>query len=203
MITNLVFKRYNTSVNPPRTELKIVQVNIPELNNGEGWKLETSGEVILEGPATNRVVGFTKKVVPKLVVPTSAIEEKKPTESVAIGVGNEPKWTEVNPGEKFESGVAGTAKLIRRKDKIWIAYRNKTKDTTGPNSIAISDTTKNQFFKSAKENNGGTNFYGFLEEEPAYKYWNTFMDEEYERQRKAVNARRKAQALAAMGLEQP
>ena len=194
MITNLVFKRYNTSVNPPRTELKIVQVEIPELNNGEGWKLETSGEIIVDEVPT-RQVGFTRKAPPKLVVPTSAIEKKTSTECTSSDV----KYDEIAAGEKFNSGVAGTAKLIRKKDRIWIAYRNKTKDITAPNSIAISDNVKNHFFSSVKEIKGGGEF-AFYEGDKYFDYWNSFIDAEYERQRSAVNNNRKTIAQrVAMG----
>ena len=46
MRTNLVFKRTANIEGSPRTEMKIIEVNIPELKSSEGWTLVSSADKV-------------------------------------------------------------------------------------------------------------------------------------------------------------
>lgn len=46
MVTNLVFKRTVTTEGSSRTEMKIIEVDIPELRSSEGWTLVSSADKV-------------------------------------------------------------------------------------------------------------------------------------------------------------
>lgn len=88
--------------------------------------------------------------------------------------------------EKFECGVPGTAKLSRYKGMIRIGYRRgkATLNQTAPNSVCINNSTKQVFFDATK--NESIPYCIQKSKNPElYKYWSSFMDQEYIRQFKA------------------
>lgn len=168
MITNLVFKRVNNNVNPPRTELKIVEVNIPEINSGEGWVLSTAGEVVT-----------VTKLLPK---------EPEPP----ISENSDVKLIQIERGDSFTSDVPGTARLVRKDDKILIGYRKgksaAVRDQTNRNSVCIGDITKVEFFNACKSAHGrNTKDWFLVPGDNGYIEWNNFIDKEYDIQFTRVN----------------
>ena len=54
MITNLVFKRTVNIEGSNRTEMKIIEINVPEIKASEGWTLVSSADKVTMSP---RVTG--------------------------------------------------------------------------------------------------------------------------------------------------
>ena len=161
MKTNLIFKRQLTIDGITRVVTRIVPVDIPQIDPGEGWTL--SGH-------TDVVETVDPSIVYK-VLPAPAVERL-----------DEDSLT------KFESPVAGTAKLVRSKGVIKIVARKgkTTANVTTPNSVCISDVAKTNFFKNCREIHGSDVVYEFsMKTTPAaYDYWNGVIDIEYQRQKK-------------------
>ena len=156
MKTNLIFKRVVKDGVDSRVEMKVVSVEIPEINSNEGWSLVSSCDSI-------NIVDSTSK--------PSAIK-------LAVS------------GDKFISNVEGTARLIRSQDKIFITYRKgkKTLNQTAPNSVCISDSMKQLFFRDIKSTYGSTLVdYALYSDTNIFSKWDKFMDEEYQRQLQMYN----------------
>lgn len=171
MKTNLIFKRIINTNEGSTTQLKVVTVDIPGINKDENWVL--SGQAtdidfsLMERSGTSNVE--TKDVVKENVKPTQLLF-----------------------GSKFESNVVGTAKLVRVRDKIWIAHRKgkATYNETSINSVCIDESIKNQFFEHCKEYRGNnTDIFEFskIKDPNPYQYWSRFMNEEYSRQLEYLN----------------
>lgn len=169
MKTNLIFKRQITIDGVTKVVTRIIPVDIPNINSGEGWTLSghTDALEICEG------------VYAHPVAPENTNTETAPATEV------EASEVEVT---KFVSNIPGTAKLVRSKGVIRIvARRGKTTyNQTTPNSVCINDFTKNEFFKNCREYHGqGSGIFEFtLKHGNPYDYWNTVIDKEYQRQKK-------------------
>ena len=172
MKTNLIFKRQVTSDGILKTVTRIVPVDVPHINTGEGWVLSGHTDM-LETCENVYVHCLDQEVLPVSAVCTIKIEEPPMITTVANNVP-----------AKFESSVKGTARLIRAKGKIRITYRKN--NTTSPNSVCISDVTKQEFFNDCKRRYGkATSMYQFDvdQDRNEYDFWNSFIDKEYQRQK--------------------
>lgn len=172
MKTNLIFKRQVTSNGITQVVTKVVPVDIPFINSGEGWTLSGHTDVI-------EIMNLSKA-------------EEQPQDTVPFPqesqLDNSAKRTE---SDKFISNVSGTAKLVRSKGVIKIVARRgkSTYNQTTPNSVCINDFTKNEFFKNCREIHGNN---GCFEFSPAdgrpYDYWNDIIDKEYTRQKRQITS---------------
>lgn len=93
-------------------------------------------------------------------------------------------------GSKFQSPVSGSARLIRSKGVIKIAYRRgkNTRDITQPDSVCINDVDKQRFFNAVRAAKGtNPSSYDLKPENTGYSTWNKFIDNEYAHQLAIVN----------------
>lgn len=163
MKTHLIFKRQETIDGVVKVVTKIIPVEVPYINSGEGWILSGHADVV-------DVVTDNSPVEIPAQVATSSSEVSKQSE--------EPL--------KFESDVKGTAKLVRSKGVIKIVARRgkSTYNQTTPNSVCINDFTKNEFFKNCREIHANTGCFEFtMKDGRPYDYWNDIIDKEYQRQK--------------------
>lgn len=166
MKTNLIFKRQETIEGVTKVVTKIIPVEVPHINAGEGWILSGHADVIE-------------------IVQDDPFENK-PAEQLSMNLDD----TQTKPLKKFQSDVIGNSKLVRSKGVIKIvARRGKTTyNQTTPNSVCINDFTKNEFFKSCKEFHGSSGCFMFSKEDvQPYNYWNTVISREYVRQYNKAN----------------
>ena len=166
MKTNLIFKRNETVDGVTQVVTKIIPVEIPYINRGDGWILSGHSDIIE-------------------IVQDNPFENK-PAEQLSMNL-DEPEKLIL---KKFQSDVAGTAKLVRSKGVIKIVARRgkSTYNQTTPNSVCINDFTKNEFFKSCREFHGPSGSFMFSTENvQPYTYWNSVIDREYARQYKKAN----------------
>lgn len=182
MTTNLIFKRQVNIDGTTKVVTRVVSVNIPNINAGEGWTLSghTDSLEICEGVYAHPVAPGVVESVPVTVIPGTEI---KPSEPVVLTVDKADST-------KFESDVKGTAKLVRSKGVIKIvARRGKTiYNQTTSNSVCINDFTKNEFFKSCREKHGNIGVFEFKPSDGTYyDYWNDIIDKEYQRQKNRYN----------------
>lgn len=168
MKTNLIFKRSIELNGVSKVEMKIVAVEIPNIEENSGW--------VLSGHAD--------------IVDTScSLEETIENEAVCE---NSSKSLLV-PGDKFTSSVPGSARLIRLNGQILIAYRKgkTTYNETTPNSVCINDTVKSEFFNSCRKTFGDncSSFKCTERDHKLYSYWNSFIDREYINQLQDYNSK--------------
>lgn len=187
MITNLIFKRPVTVEGKTKVVTRIVRVNIPDIDSGEGWTLSGHADSIeiCEGVYAHPVAPAAVKVVPVTVNSETIINPVVDPVTVTVCKVDKADST------KFQSDVKGTAKLVRSKGVIKIvARRGKTTyNQTTPNSVCINDFTKNEFFKSCREKHGNTGVFEFKSTDGTYyDYWNDVIDKEYQRQKSRVEA---------------
>ncbi len=158
----------------PRTETIYVPVEIPDLSADEGWKL-------IGGADTVRVATPVTVASAKETPTTEDLHISALTAAGAIKI--------VSAGDSFTSPMQGTAKLVRTKSTIFIAYRKGNKmNETSPNSVCIGDYLKAQFFSDCKRVYGSScDTYKFTYPSSMYDFWSKKMDEEYTRQLKEVN----------------
>lgn len=166
MKTNLIFKKQITIDGALKTLTRIVPVEVPFIESGEGWMLSGHCDEL-------EVVEHTcMSTIKNNITP---VVENKPIEPV---VSTLP--------EKFISDVSGTAKLVRSKGVIKIVARRgkSTYNQTTPNSICIHDTDKQEFFNQCRRFHGATSgLYEFtINDGKPYEAWNEFIDKEYKRQ---------------------
>lgn len=180
MKTNLIFKRQVTLNNVTKVVTRIVPVDIPEIDSGEGWSLSGHTDCI-ETTADMYVHRLAPPVQEEQLscIPAECTEKD---ENVS----------------KFESGVSGTAKLVRAKTgtiKIVARKGKQTYNQTSPNSVCINDFTKNEFFKNCREfHGGGSGIFEFTRQcGRPYDYWNNVIDCEYQRQKKSYLTKIKQQ----------
>lgn len=84
---------------------------------------------------------------------------------------------------KFDSGVAGTARLSTYKGQIVISRRRGTnaRDQSSPTSICINDHVKQQFFDETR--NEPTQFRLYKKDNPdLFNKWFNYIETEYKRQ---------------------
>ena len=174
MKTNLIFKRQINIDGTTKVVTRIVPVDIPDINTGEGW--------LLTGHADS--IEVCEGVYAHHVAPQCTAEDlntvSKSEESVVT--------VDKEDSNKFQSDVKGTAKLVRSRGAIKIVSRRgkTTYNQTTPNSVCINDFTKNEFFKSCREKHGNTGVFEFKPVDGQYyDYWNNIIDVEYQRQKKA------------------
>ena len=154
MKTNLIFKRQITIDGISKVEVKIVPVEVDGINSNEGWILNGHADIITQE--------LTSKTIKE-----------------------DPKKEPLKFGSKFQSNVSGTAKLVRVGDTIKIVARKgkKTLNETTPNSVCISDATKNNFFNDFRHHRESIgDEYCFKSPTKYFSIWNTYMDVEYNRQ---------------------
>ena len=170
MKTNLIFKRQETIEGVTKVVTKVIPVEVPFINSGEGWVLSGHTDIV--------------------EIMTLDEFETDPITAHVSSVSNEPIEEGANIAvdvEKFSSDVVGTAKLVRSKGIIKIVARRgkSTYNQTSPNSVCINDFTKNEFFKNCREIHGQAS--GIFQFRPSdgrpYDYWNTIIDKEYQRQK--------------------
>ena len=165
MKTNLIFKRQETIDGVTQVVTKIVPVNIPFINSGEGWMLSGHTDIV--------------EVINELSVSDCG--------QVSFNFENNILDSKTSEVTRFESDVKGTAKLVRSRGVIKIvARRGKTTyNQTTPNSVCINDFTKNEFFKSCREIHGNSSgiFEFRVSDGKPYDYWNDIIDKEYMRQK--------------------
>lgn len=164
MTTNLIFKRQIVLDGISKTITRIVPVEVPHINSGEGWVLSGHTDSV--------------EVVDDCVI---NIVSEKPLDDNSSKIG-------ITDIAKFESSVPGTAKLVRSKGVIKIvARRGKTVfNQTTKDSVCISDAVKRHFFKECTEYFGyNSDKFEFDTSCSRYDYWNNFIDEEYLQQKKA------------------
>lgn len=177
MKKNLIFKR----INQGNIEMRVVAVDIP-LNYSDGWQIASwcdTIEFVDDSSTKNDETEISKES-------DTLLESKKRIKSVETGIEKE----ECLPGGKYQSTIAGTARLVRYKGKIIITYRRgkKTFNQNDPNSVCISDSTKTEFFQSVKRTYGsGTSIWQLLVGDSDYEYWNNIIDKIYETGRLAYN----------------
>lgn len=177
MKTNLIFKRQVNIDGITKVVTRVVHVDIPDIESGEGWTLSGHSDII---EVCDKV--YTHPVAPKSapVISNFEIPEDPMTGTVAKA-----------DSIKFESDVKGTAKLVRSKGVIKItARRGKTTyNQTTPNSVCIDDFTKNNFFKDCRAIHGdAAGLYEFrCSDGKPYDYWNNVIDKEYQRQKDRYN----------------
>ena len=179
MKTYLGFKRtlVNQETGEKATEMKFIPVDVPGIDPEDGWKLVgTADSVSIESKPV-------EDVGEQLTIP---------------GCDMGPKLLKV--GASFESPVTGTARLVRRHDEIKITYRKgkKTLNQTSPNSVCISEQTKNAFFADCRGAFGkNCDIFAFRTTDPEYEYWSNLIDKEYTTQLQSVNARLSKEAKSS------
>ena len=174
MKTNLIFKRQETVNGEIKVVTKIVPVDIPFINSGEGWLLSGHTDTI-------EIMSTEQFEMAPIVTHSTPVENARHVEKNKI----------ITDNEKFNSNVQGTAKLVRAKGVIKIVSRRgkSTYNQTTPNSVCINDFTKNEFFKNCREVHGqNSGIFQFKESDGrSYDYWNDVIDKEYIRQKNSVS----------------
>lgn len=170
MKTNLIFKRQETIDGVTKVVTKVIPVEVPFINSGEGWVLSGHTDIV-------EIMTLDEVETASITAHVSSVSKEPIEEGIdsAIDV------------EKFVSDVAGTAKLVRSKGVIKIVARRgkATYNQTTSNSVCINDFTKNEFFKNCREIHGqGSGIFQFKAADGgAYDYWNDIIDKEYVRQK--------------------
>ena len=178
MKKQLVLKRMINVDGIPKAELKIITIDIPQIKPEDGWSVHA----LVDSIDLDEI-----QVVNKSTSKKTTTKKTKTTEQSA------PPTEPLKYGSKFESDVTGTAKLVRLKDKIFIAYRRgkTTYNQTTPDSICISESMKQEFFKSVDKFYGNqAHDYAFPRTDKIpYEAWDKWMQQEYEAQLKRYNAK--------------
>lgn len=192
MYTNLIFKRTIDTEGIQRTELKIVPLNIPELEEDGGWILCENVHTVSTLECLHPIVEPVSKEDP--VSENDTTMSTSPTEAVTPNKEKDVELTLLTYGSKFTTTVPGTAKLIRFKDRIVIGYRKgKTPETynrTSLNGLCISDQLKEQFFNYCRKYIGSNPERWELNRKlfpQQYMYWSGIIDKEYNRQLELYN----------------
>lgn len=169
MKTNLIFKRQVTLNGVIKTVTRIVPVEVPQIESGEGWLLSGHTDCI---ETTDEV--YIHRLAPPEVSTT------KPTNTDVVDNATDKEVL------KFNSNVSGTAKLVRSRGVIKIVARKgkSVYNQTTPNSVCIDDFTKNNFFKECRAFHGNIGCFQFtMKDGKHYDYWNNIIDKEYTRQK--------------------
>ena len=170
MKTNLIFKRQETIEGVTKVVTKVIPVEVPFINSGEGWVLSGHTDIV-------EIMTLDEFETAPITAHVSSVSKEPIEESANVTVDV----------EKFISDVSGTAKLVRSKGVIKIVARRgkSTYNQTSPNSVCINDFTKNEFFKNCREIHGQAS--GIFQFKPSdgrpYDYWNNIIDKEYQRQK--------------------
>lgn len=186
MKTNLIFRRQVITDGVTKTVTRIVPVDIPMINSGDGWVLAGHADAIetCEDVYVHRLAPSTEMPVvcgEQLSIQDNCCET--PQVERDIEGSNKSNITDVT---KFISTVSGTAKLVRSKGVIKIVARRgkSTYNQTSPNSVCIDDVTKNNFFRDCRMVHGNSGRFEFSSNDGrVYDYWNDVIDKEYLRQK--------------------
>lgn len=177
MKTHLIFKRQETIEGVTRVATKIIPVEVPFINSGEGWVLSGHTDVV-------EIMNLDEGGTAPITAHVTSVNNKSIEEGTNVPVD----------AEKFVSDVEGTAKLVRSKGVIKIVARRgkSTYNQTTPNSVCINDFTKNEFFKNCREIHGqGSGIFQFkITDGRPYEYWNDVIDKEYQRQKRRYKCTR-------------
>lgn len=205
MITNLVFSRVTKSEGIEKTELKIIEVNVPEISSSDGWKLLMNADKVTEIPY---ITGRCKLATadPKEDSETNLLMNVAGGDPInypeyenaicinantanSVSIKKEEVEAKKEPNiREFPSCIPGTACLIRANNELRIAYRSgKNANITTPNRVCISDADKQNFFNAVRvENPGITNIKKWVLKpggcRSLFDHWNAYFDEEYLRQ---------------------
>lgn len=193
MKTNLIFKR----VHDGNIEMVMVPVDIPQLNNGDGWTLASCCDTFTKFEIPTEKITVSGKPLEVLEEVVEVLDTTSRNSVYDTAVKREPEKTEkisestdVPVGGKYESQVRGTARLVRYKDKIRITYRKgkTTFNRNEPNSVCIDDMTKQQFFNAVKRQYGtGVVVWQLVLGDTEYEHYNQLVDRLYEEGRIAYN----------------
>lgn len=207
MVTNLIFSRNVKSEGIEKTELKIIEVDIPGISATEGWKLINNADKVTTEPritgrcktseevhspedsaatfmlnlVSDNPIDYSNYANSTCNTTSANINTVKSNEN-AQEIEKEPCIRE------FPSPVPGTACLIRANNELRIAYRSgKNANITTPNRVCISDADKQNFFNAVRvENPGITNIKKWVLKpggcRSLFDHWNAYFDEEYLRQ---------------------
>lgn len=188
MKTNLIFKRQTNIDGAVKVVTRIIPIDIPMIDSGEGWILSGHTDIIetCEGVHIGKLlpISATNSSSDQLCIDASleTSDAQQPIETEDNNAKSTPKDV-----TKFESDVHGTAKLVRVKGVIKIVARKgkSTYNQTTPNSVCIDDTTKVNFFKSCRGKFGsGSSIFEFRPSDGTYyDYWDNVIDKEYQRQK--------------------
>ncbi len=137
-----------------------------------------------------QLVGSAKTVSvyePVAIEDETAASSREAARSTVLGSVHPVTSTAVNAPEiapiKFDSGVAGTARLSTYKGQIVISRRRgtTTRDQSSPTSICINDHVKQQFFDETR--NEPCQFRVYKKDNPElFNKWFNYIETEYKRQ---------------------
>lgn len=179
MKTNLIFKRQEVVDGTTKVITKIIPVEVPFINSGEGWILSGHTDTV-------EIMSDASATVTSATTTSVSTKNKPATEKKKSRGSDDPS--------KFISPVSGTAKLVRVKGVIKIVARRgkSTYNQTTPNSVCIDDSTKNNFFANCRVAHGNTGCFEFSPADGSYyDYWNKAIDTEYTRQKTIVENNKK------------
>lgn len=164
MKTNLIFKRQVTVNGVSTVATRIIPVDIPFIESGEGWILSGHSDTI--------------EVMSDDSADSLSLDKSTQIDNTESEVHKTSNIT------KFISDVTGTAKLVRNKGTIKIVARRgkSTYNQTTSNSVCINDASKNIFFQHCRKVFGqATSQFEFTEEDnpKQYAWWSNFIDAEY------------------------
>ena len=180
MKTNLIFRRSVVIEGVTKVVTRVVPVDVPTINSGEGWQLAGHADLI----------EFVEESTITPVVVSSANNELAKNLDIEVPTNKE---LSVKSLTTFESDVRGTSKLIRSRGTIKIALRssNKNKEKinyTSRSSVCISDYDRERFFKDCKELHGASsgNYSINVLDSTYYSKWDEFITKEYATQKERV-----------------
>ena len=186
MKLNLIFKRVvNGSV-----EMIMVPVDIPQVDAGQGWTLASSCEkfTVVEKPTAEQISKQIDEILPAALKSAPYVKETNetppPADTLPQILNNVPV------GGAYQSSIAGSARLVRYKGKIKITYRKgkTTFNKNEPNSVCISDITKQEFFNAVKRAHGpDVAVWQLVSTDSSYEHFNKLIDTLYEDGRIAYN----------------
>lgn len=134
MITNLVFKRNVHREGATYTELKNVQLDIPEIKKSDNWEL----------------IGMFDEVI----TTSAPVEKSTPKNTISIDKPNETTvdtTTSAPKPDKFKSPIKTQRMMVRTGDCIRVVNRNS--DFTTYNAVSLMENEKIEFYKSFRSKN--------------------------------------------------
>lgn len=186
MKLNLIFKR----VVEGSVEMIVVPVDLPQVDAGQGWTLASSCNkfTVVEKPTIEQISKQIDEILPAALKSAPYKKETNKTPSAADATSQ--KLNDVPVGGAYQSLIAGSARLVRYKDKIKITYRKgkTTFNKNEPNSVCISDFTKQEFFNAVKRAHGpDVAVWQLVSTDSSYEHFNNLIDKLYEEGRIAYN----------------
>ena len=189
------------------TELRVVEVMLPDIRSGEMWQLigtadkistvslpktETLEEQKEREAVENFLTEYRRVNAAKKKIQESLISTKADTDTLSKPEIDKRINDALIPWEKYKNlksipcNINGTACLIRQGNSIRIAYRQgKTANESTPNKVCINDYDKQMFFNAVKRVRGNNSGVWQLKDiDSEYDYWNKFIDNTYTDQKK-------------------